>query len=191
MFFVIILKFTTSLYEWLIFTNQRTRKYQEGNSGRVKCSFLKNRTLLLVVCSQLAAYSQKDKNYKITSYQIWTLWQDTIWTQTESVKDCDYSCHVTYHTLVLWGKFVIGNEIYHVYSELERKEVDIDSYETTYYGTGKLVYKNKEIEVIYREKFFDLYAIRIEADDRQIVFQLEQKFSSEIYGILRYIALVM
>jgi len=135
---------------------------------------MKKSILILALFIPLIVFSQKEKDYKITSYQIWSLWQDTIWTQTESVQDCDYSCHVTYDTLGLWGKFVLGNEIYHVYSELERKEVDVDSYETTYYGKGKLVYRNKDLEVIYWEKFFDLFAIRIETDDRQIVFQLQK-----------------
>ena len=133
---------------------------------------MKRIILLAFLLIPVISFAQEEKDYKITSYQVWTLWQDTIWIQTESVDDCDFSCHVHFDSLGLWGKFVLEKKIYHVYSELERKEIDVDNFTTTYYGKGKLVYENSDIEVIYWEKMFDLYAIRIELDDKQVVFQI-------------------
>ena len=134
---------------------------------------MKKIILLLFVCIPLLSFAQEEKDYKITSYKIWDLWQDQLWTLTETVDSCEFTCHVHYDEHGIWGKFVLDHKIYHVYGELKKKEIDTDTRHVNYYATGKLVYENRDIEVTYWETFHELDSIQIFLEKRRVFFNLE------------------
>ena len=134
---------------------------------------MKKAFLLLLVCIPLLSFAQGEKHYKIAAYRISNLWQDTIWIPGETGEDTKYTCHVSYDDIGIWGKFVLEKKIYHVYGELQKKEIDIETFHVTYYGKGKLVYDNEDIKVVYWETMHELDSMYIILDDRRVFFDLE------------------
>jgi hypothetical protein len=134
---------------------------------------MKKLILLLFVCIPVLSMAQEVKNYHISGYRIETRWQDTLWIPGETGEDTKYTCHVNYDEIGIWGKFVIKEKIYHVYGELQKKEIDLETFHVTYYGKGKLVYDNEDIEVVYWETMHELDSIYIVLDDRRVFFELE------------------
>jgi len=116
----------------------------------------------------------QEKSYHITAFRKYELWQDSKWLMIDSGDDIHLSCHVFYDKLGIWGKFVMEEKMYHLYGELQKMEVNVDSLKVTYHAKGKLVYDNIDVKMTYWETYHQLDSIDIVSDNARIVLKLEE-----------------